>query len=146
MESIQVTIRASQRLRILVGVMHALALLALLTLDPTRLPLYAKLVAIVAVILSAIWYDMRLHHPNVTAIEADTKGYRLLWRENWHNAELCEALITVPLTAIHFQIGPQRVDIPLLQDSTDADSYRQLRVWLRWSRMEHKSKQKSFDA
>lgn len=145
--SLHVAIRASRWLRAWVVFMHALALLALLTINPTQLPLYLKLAGIIVFILSGLWYDVRLRHPSVTVIEADKQGYRLLWRGHWHNAELREALITVPLTTIHFQIGPQRVDIPLLPDSTDANSYRRLRVWLRWSRMEKKDlEQKSFDA
>ena len=131
MGNIHVDIGVSRYLRLLLGFMHVLALLALL-LTFSSGPILAMGCSLLGA--SALWYDWRLRHPQLTAIEAGQQGYRVFWRGDWHSAKLREALITVPLTIIHFQLAQQRIDTLLLPDAVDDDSYRRLRVWLRWSR------------
>ena len=133
MSNIHVDIGVSRYLRLLLGFMHVLALLALL-LTFSFGPILVMGCSLLGA--SALWYDWRLRHPQLTVIEAGQQGYRVFWRGDWHPVELREALITVPLTIIHFQLAQQRIDTLLLPDAVDDDSYRRLRVWLRWSRQD----------
>lgn len=83
--------------------------------------------------MSGIFYFLHMRRLTYTAIEADQDGYYLWFQGQKLDARLKQAVITVPMTVMQFQLASgSQVAITLLMDSTDPNDYRHLRVWLRW--------------
>jgi len=129
---LSVNVGVSRRLRALLWLAHGTAFVAWVI----AIKLWWLRALGAGVLLgSAIWHDRKQRALQLTAIEADSEGYRLYWRGAWHEATLQEALITAPLTVANFRCAGRRVVAVLLRDNVDAEACRRLRIWLRWGRI-----------
>ena len=132
MNPIRISLAVSNRLRIALALAHGAGILAWWMVQETW---WMRGIGTAALVSSAWWYDVKLRRPQLTAIEADDTGYRVLWRGTWQPAEVLEALITSQLTVINFRSQGRRLDAILLPDNVEAEAYRRLRVWLRWGKI-----------
>lgn len=130
MPSIQIGV--SNRLRGIVAVVHGLAGVAVWRVVDV---LWLQLSIMAALMISAAWYDQIMRHPAICEIEGDKDGYRILLQHVWQSAEMKEALITAPLTVIHFQYAGKGRNVVLMADNVETQAYRQFRVWLRWGQI-----------
>jgi len=128
----------SPRLALVLGAVHAVALLLL-----TLLPLAWWLHAVLGVLL--LWSALHsIHHHalrrGADAIDrlefSDRTALRLRTRDGrWHDAVvLGSSFVSAALIVLNLGIAGRRLPLHVVipGDSADADELRRLRVWLRW--------------
>ena len=136
---LRLTVRSSPRLAcvfIAAGVVAGLCVL----LAP--LPWWVKAPVLIVVTL-ATWHALALHAwqrlpAACCGIEIDGKGRLVLQRRDGSTAEAVverDSIVTVPLTILNLRLaqGRKRVSVLLTPDRVEAETYRRLRVWLRWA-------------
>lgn len=113
---------------------------ALALLYPPALPAWAK-AALSACIVSSLgyhlWRDALLASKSsvrTLMLEGDRMVMTTHGGESITGAVLRDSLVTPFLTVLNIRLESVRIarSIVILPDSLDAESYRQLRVWLKW--------------
>ena len=113
---------------------------ALAALFPLAFPAWAKS-ALVFVILFSLWYHLRrdawLSAPSSSKalmLESEQVVLTTHGGEPFAGQVLRDSMVTPPITVLN--ILPQGArfarSVVILPDSLDAESFRQLRVWLKW--------------
>ncbi len=134
---ILIRLRFSAYLAAILIAAHGAALLALLSL---ALPLWAQIVLAMLLLVSLLFYlrrDAWLSAPS-SAIALLLEGDRVVLTTRsgdlWPGQLLRDSLVTPLLTVINVLPHGARFarNIIILPDSLDAESFRQLRVWLKW--------------
>ena len=129
--------RPSRQLAVVLVGVHVLACLALL---PLALPLWAKLALPAVLIISAAYHLWRYAWLRagqaVTSLVVEGDEVRLLRRDGTERvARVMQDSLVTPLLSVLILLpeGARRAcSVVILADSLDAESYRRLRVWLRW--------------
>jgi toxin CptA len=126
----------SYRLAVLLAVVHGAALLALLAV----LPVWAGALAGALLLANLAYYLLRdaLIRLGIscTGLVADGEGVVMSLRNG--DRVPCvidkDSVVTPMLTVLNLRLRGQRGarSILILPDSLDAESFRELRVWLRW--------------
>lgn len=133
----QFVLRPSRLLAFLLSVTHIAALVALL---PLTLPLWAKL-ALASMVLFSLHYHVRHHarlaSPASAAMLVLGNAHVSLALRDGNKLEGTisgDSLVTPWLTVLNFLPQDSRFahSVVILPDSLDAESFRQLRVWLKW--------------
>ncbi len=136
LKTLRVTLRPSPRLAALLLV-AGLGSAAVLLLLP--LPLWLVLPLAVAVLLAACHHvardALRLLPASAVLLEVDAGGRLRVTCRNGiaYAAEVAgDSLVGAWLTILNLKADGQRRTVLLTGDSTEAEDYRRLRVWLRW--------------
>ncbi|MDO4694400.1 MAG: hypothetical protein Q4A62_07225 [Eikenella sp.] len=83
------------------------------------------------------WHGLRRPRVWVERIAVDRQGRSALYLQPqgvWAEAQLHEGWVTPWLVLLQWRCDGRRIDMAVLPDMTDADSWRRLRVWARWGR------------
>lgn len=136
---LRLTVRSSPRLAY---VFMAAGVVAGLCVLLAPLPWWVKTPVLIAVTL-ATWHALTLHAwqrlpAACCGIEIDGKGRLVLQRRDGSTAEAVverDSIVTVPLTILNLRLAQRRkrVSVLLTPDRVEAETYRRLRVWLRWA-------------
>jgi toxin CptA len=131
---IEIPLRASRRLVMILAVAHLLALAISWTV-PLHWTMRAGLSAMVA--SSAVLTYRRLRNADIDAIRVNIKGEFSVRSSGgeWLAASVLGSSFVAPyLTLLHLELEdrPGRRYVLLLPDALAADDFRRLRVWLKW--------------
>ena len=130
--------RSSAYLAIVLIIAHGLALAALPPLD---FPLWAKY-SLAFFVVCSLGYHLRLDAwltAPLANVELLLEGDKIIMtmrnQKTWTGHILTDSLVTPYLTVLNvLPLGARFTSrIIILPDSLDAESFRQLRVWLKWS-------------
>lgn len=88
---------------------------------------------------ATVWagYALRAPRRRVEGVAVDRQGRAALYLQPqglWAEAQLHEGWVTPWLVLLQWRCDGRRIDMAVLPDMTDADSWRRLRVWARWGR------------
>lgn len=141
MKPLAVSLRPSRLLALLLGC-ACLGAVALVLLLP--LPGWGKALAL-AVMLGSGWHALRRHAwlrapQSILGIEVNVRGELRCSTpgQDWQLADVLGSSTVTPwLVVLNLRFEGRRLarHVVLLPDSADAESLRQLRVWLRWGAM-----------
>lgn len=135
----QFDIKPSRSLAAIFVLAHGAALAALI---PLTFPAWAK-VALAPVILFSLWHHLRrdalLSEPYSCAALVLEKGEAILiLRDGRSLAGMVsrDSVVTPFLTLLNIKTGRWLLSrsVAILPDSMDAESFRRLRVWLKWGK------------
>lgn len=138
----QFKLKPSPDLALLLIAAHGITLAALL---PLALPLWAKTALAFLVLLSLgyqLWRKAWLHAPSsCIALALEEKGGVVLTTRNGNRLDgkiMRDSLVTPYLAVLNILPQDARLthSVVILADSLDEESFRQLRVWLKWG-VEH---------
>jgi toxin CptA len=138
---VRANFRPSLQLAIVVALSHAAAAALSFTIDLWQ-PLRLGLLACIAASLAYALYGpalLRTRNSIVAAVLKDDGFLIQTGRGTWHAAVLQDSSFVAPyLTILNVQIPGWRFTrhIVILPDRMDAETFRQLRVWLRWRKEE----------
>lgn len=130
-------LRPSRYLAAILGAAHGAALAALI---PLAFPAWAK-AALGVVILFSLWYHLRrdawLAAPSSGMALTLESGHALLATRDGKplaGPVLRDSVVTPRITVLNMAPEGARFarSVIILPDSLDAESFRQLRVWLKW--------------
>jgi len=136
---IQLNLKPSHLLAIILASASAGACL-ILTCMP--LPLWAKLVAAVLIVMSAAYHvlDLMLRWPSsLVSLEVNSKGELQVMRKDAQKLSavvLPDRVVFPWLTVLNIRTDQIRWarHVLITPDRVEPDAFRQLRVWLRWGR------------
>lgn len=153
MKTLHIIFKPSRILSLLLGLI-SVAVLVILILLPMlwQLKLLLVLFVLLAFVYALCMHGLRVLPWSPVAVSLNTKNELKLIRRDGRqmlNLALCKDSVVTPyLTVVHCKpadasglAGMFLYCIVLLPDAIEPDSFRQLRVWLRWGADLHKSKQ-----
>ncbi len=135
---LHVSLRASRLLALLLGG-ACVSFVVMVWLLP--LPVWGKGLCILAMIYAAVYalnnYAWLRASQSITALEVGSKGeFRCFARaHDWRDAEVKGSSFVTPwLTVLNLRLPGRRLarHVVMLPDAVESDTYRRLRVWLRW--------------
>ncbi len=133
-----IVLKPSRILAVILLIAHAVSGVLILMLP---LALWLKLVGIAVIVLASFYYVRRyalLRTPTaVRELRMLSEGRLEIFRSDWQSAELVGEQFSHPmLTIIRCRTETDRwpVSIVILSDMLDAESFRALRVRLKWRR------------
>ncbi len=126
--------------RYVASLLIAVHLVAILALLPLALPIWCKtaLILLLALNFAYLWRrDILLNLPSsCTGLSLDKKGVEFITRngERLPCKVLQDSVVTPDITVINvLPLGARFArTVVILPDGLDAESFRQLRVWLKW--------------
>lgn len=122
------TVQASRRLGLLLAVLHSLALAGLWL---AALPAWARILGTAAVVLSC-WRGRRAQAAITLRCEADGR-LEIGQDQDWQSVEILPGSVVWPwCCTLRLRGTGFRRSLTVLSDSLDAETFRRLRVWLRW--------------
>jgi hypothetical protein len=100
-----------------------------------NLPGWAKLL-VALMLLAALARTWRAHQPTVQGVRVSQSGQLAILLDDWQAASPSGQNVVLPwLVSLKLVLeNGQKIRLWIWTDSTDANSFRRLRVWLRWGR------------